>query len=136
MPMSKLFGFAKRVGKYVTRGQAASGATGSASTNYLLIESNPSAVSEAGGWHEPEGSERQDAAYRDLIQEMHAGRVRRDLAAAADAVRLTGLLQPSMVEVGCGSGYYSEILPHLLQQTVSYTGVDSSRAMLRLARRR
>jgi ubiquinone/menaquinone biosynthesis C-methylase UbiE len=88
------------------------------------------------GWHEDAVAERQDAAYRGLIQQMYAGKPRQDFVVAADAVRCTGIANPLILEVGCGSGYYSEILPHLLRHSVRYVGLDYSPAMIRLARKR
>jgi len=38
--------------------------------------------------------------------------------------------------VGCGSGYYSEILQFLCRMSIEYSGVDSSSAMIALARQR
>jgi ubiquinone/menaquinone biosynthesis C-methylase UbiE len=39
-----------------------------------------------------------------------------------------------ILEVGCGSGYYSENLSYLLGQTIHYIGIDYSAAMVSLAR--
>jgi ubiquinone/menaquinone biosynthesis C-methylase UbiE len=71
-----------------------------------------------------------------LIQEMYEGKPRQDFVVAVDAVRCTGIANPLILEVGCGSGYYSEILPHLLGHPVRYVGLDYSLAMIRLARKR
>jgi ubiquinone/menaquinone biosynthesis C-methylase UbiE len=93
-------------------------------------------VMPSGAWSNPLVAERQDAAYRDLIAKMRAGEVRRDLQVAAEALRLTRLADPSVLEVGCGSGYYVEILSHLLSHPLRYLGVDCSPAMIELARKR
>jgi ubiquinone/menaquinone biosynthesis C-methylase UbiE len=81
-------------------------------------------------------TERQDAAYGALIQEMYAGQPRQDFLVAAEAVRFTGMDDPLILEVGCGSGYYSEILSYFLGRSVRYVGLDYSAAMLQLARKR
>lgn len=40
----------------------------------------------------------------------------------------------SLLEIGCSSGYYSEVIPYLVPKTCSYTGVDYSEAMIRMAK--
>jgi len=85
------------------------------------------------GWHDRVTALRQDAAYRMLIDQMRAGKPRRDLLVAAETVRCTRLPDPLILEVGCGSGYYSEILSHLLGRRVRYVGLDLSPVMTRLA---
>jgi ubiquinone/menaquinone biosynthesis C-methylase UbiE len=108
-----------------------------ASSDYTLLTPEEVAASDAAeGWHDPVVAERQDLAYRGLVAEMHAGRPRQDLQVAADAVRLTGLADPRVLEIGCGSGYYSEVLAYLLGRRVCYTGLDYSPAMIALARSR
>jgi ubiquinone/menaquinone biosynthesis C-methylase UbiE len=105
------------------------------STDYALIDPQTAAAGRFDGWHTTSVAGRQDAAYRVLIQEMYAGRPRQDFVAAAEAVRLTGKTDDTILEVGCGSGYYSEILSHLLKRRGRYVGVDYSPAMISLAQR-
>lgn len=106
------------------------------STDYQLIDFDTAISERYDGWCERIVADRQDAAYRTLIREMHAGRPREDFLVAAEAVRRTGLDNPSILEVGCGSGYYNEILSHFLKRQVRYMGVDRSPAMISLARKR
>lgn len=106
------------------------------SAEYELIDSRTATQESFNGWHDHAVAERQDSAYRILIQQMYAGQPRQDFVVAADAVRCTGIANPLILEVGCGSGYYSEILPHLLRRPVRYVGLDYSLAMIRLARKR
>lgn len=107
-----------------------------ASADYSLLSREAAADGRFKGWHDHGVTERQDAAYRKLIQQMYAGQPRQDFLAAAEAVRYTGMDDPLILEVGCGSGYYSEILSYLLDRSVRYLGLDYSAAMLRLARKR
>ena len=88
------------------------------------------------GWKNAQVAERQDAAYQGLLDDMYAGHPRRDLEVAAEAIRRTGVVDPLLLEVGCGSGYYSEILPFLLGRSIRYVGLDYSLAMVTRARRR
>jgi SAM-dependent methyltransferase len=106
---------------------------GGASANYERL-SDRSEAAELDGWRSESVAARQDAAYRQLLEEMHAGDPRLDLRIAADAVRETGLESPSLLEVGCGGGYYSEVFEHLLDGSVAYVGTDYSREMIHNAK--
>src|SRR5262245_13349703 len=105
-----------------------------ASQEYLVIES-PAKQSEMDGWQAEDVSERQIAAFAPLLNEMRAGRPRADFAAAAEAVRLTGLADPLVIEVGCASGWNSEVLDTLLGRKIRYIGFDYSMSGLRVGKR-
>jgi len=105
------------------------------STNYEVLAGHVAPGDEFGGWREAAVAERQHAAYSVLLGEMKAGNARRDLVVAAEAVERTGLPRPLVVEIGCGSGYYSEVLAFLCSRPVHYAGVDYSPAMVCLAAR-
>ena len=47
---------------------------------------------------------------------------------AAEAVAATGIPNPRVLEVGCGSGYYSEVFATLLKEGVRYTENAVTRA--------
>lgn len=53
----------------------------------------------------------------------------------AEAVRLTHCEDTLIVEVGCATGHYSEVLTHLLGHSIRYVGIDYSTALLAVARR-
>src|SRR5215510_8744260 len=104
------------------------------SSDYVLIDLSTAHSGQFSGWCDPRVAMRQDTGYRALVQQMYAGRPRQDLVVAAEAISCTGLKNGIILEVGCGSGYYSEILSYFLQQKVRYVGVDYSQAMIRLAK--
>jgi SAM-dependent methyltransferase len=106
------------------------------SAEYVLIEPALGLPAGLDGWRDPAVAERQDSAFQGVLQEMYAGRPREDLLAAAEALRRSGRVDGSLLEVGSGSGYYSEILSYLLQRPIRYVGLDYSHAMVELARRR
>ncbi len=120
----------RRVRSLMGKGPAARGPS---SANYLVVTRDEALALRLDGWAAPDVAERQDAAFGRVLDAMRAGSVRQDLRAAADAVAATGIDQPEILEVGCGSGYYSEILPYLLGRPVRYTGSDYSEAMVALA---
>jgi len=92
------------------------------------------AANSSGGWFAARTVSRQERAYRRLIAAMKNGEPRLDFRIAAEAVAASGLSNPCLLEIGCGSGYYSEILTTLLPGGVRYTGIDYSEAMIARAR--
>lgn len=103
-----------------------------ASYGYQIIEGEVP-VELSTGWKGPAVAERQQAAFTPLLRKMYEGKRREDFVALATAVQMTGLEDPLILEVGCGSGYYSEILSYLLGRPVRYVGLDFSPAMIHLA---
>jgi len=108
----------------------------SISDGYVFVSKTECKDGGLDGWCSDRVAYWQDSAYQPLLAQMRRGQPRLDLLAAAQAVRLTALSDPLILEVGCGSGYYSEVLSCLLQKRIRYVGVDYSRAMIRLARKR
>jgi SAM-dependent methyltransferase len=107
------------------------------STDYRLLsgaEEARSAAASSGGWLATRTVARQERAYQGLINDMRNGEPRLDFTVAAEAVAATGIAAPRLLEVGCGSGYYSEVFAGLVPGGVSYTGIDYSEAMIARAR--
>ena len=86
------------------------------------------------GWAFADVAERQDASFAELVDEMQAGRPRLDFRVAAAAVTAAGMERPSLLEVGCASGYYRHVFDRLVPGGVRYLGVDKSPALIELAR--
>lgn len=103
------------------------------SSGYGILNHSEGALLD--GWRTNAVAERQHEAFSDLLQAARQGKPRLDFLVASKAVRATGLTNPTIIEVGCGSGYYSELLPLLLDQPVRYLGIDYSPNMVSLARR-
>ena len=107
------------------------------STDYRVlggIDEARVAANASGGWFAARTVLRQERAYRRLIAAMKDGEPRLDFRIAAEAVAATGLTNPRLLEIGCGSGYYSDVLATLLPGGVRYTGIDYSNAMIARAR--
>lgn len=103
------------------------------SSDYQLLsgpEEARAAAASSSGWFAGRTVLRQERAYQGLISAMKRGEPRLDFTVAAEAVDATGIANPSLLEVGCGSGYYSEVLATLLPGRTSYTGIDYSDAMI------
>ena len=94
------------------------------------------AAKSADGWLSARTVARQERAYRNLVAAMKRGKPRLDFQVAAEAVAATGIANPRLIEVGCGSGYYSEVFATLLPSGIGYTGIDYSGAMIARARLR
>lgn len=109
------------------------------STDYRVLrdlEEARSTTTSLTGWLAARTVERQERAYQNLITAMKRGEPRIDFTVASQAIAATGIAHPSVLEVGCGSGYYSEVFAELLPGGVSYTGIDYSDAMIARARAR
>ena len=109
------------------------------STDYRVLGGLQEArdmTASSGGWLAARTVARQERAYRSLIAAMKRGEPRLDFRVAAEAIAATGLVQPRLLEVGCGSGYYADVFAALLPGGVRYTGVDYSNAMIARARAR
>jgi SAM-dependent methyltransferase len=107
------------------------------STDYKVlggIDAARRAATSSDGWLAARTVARQESAYQALIADMKQGEPRLDFTVAAEAVTATGIASPSLLEVGCGSGYYSEVFANLVPGSVNYTGIDYSEAMIARAR--
>ena len=105
-----------------------------ASCDYRVVSEAQARAHRGGGWHFNATVQRQEQAYDNLLAQMHAGAPRNDLTVAAQAVDMLGLPAPSLLEIGCGSGYYVEVFEELCQSKVRYTGLDYSQAMVARAK--
>ncbi|KRC60466.1 hypothetical protein ASE14_05450 [Agromyces sp. Root81] len=85
-------------------------------------------------WNEAT-AERQDRAWRPLVAEaLERGRPRADIEALRSALHACGDTLESVLEVGCGGGYLSELVDAWYPDS-RYVGIDISEAMIANARR-
>lgn len=103
-----------------------------------LVPIKNEAVSDAltNAWKEQSIPRTQGALVVRELSEMYAGRIIRPYSALVEAVKATEFEYGSMIEVGCATGYYSEVLRYLLGHEINYRGVDYSEAMITEARRK
>src|SRR5687768_14687511 len=96
------------------------------SCDYRVITESEARGRRARGWLSPITARRQERAYDALLEQMRQGDPRIDLSVAAEAVDALGLAEASLLETGCGSGYYSEVFALLARTRISYSGMDYS----------
>jgi ubiquinone/menaquinone biosynthesis C-methylase UbiE len=108
-----------------------------ASSDYRVLgglEEARGITASSGGWLAARTVMRQERAYQGLITAMKRGEPRLDFKVAVEAIGATGIANPRVLEVGCGSGYYSDVFATLLPGGLQYTGIDYSEAMIARAR--
>jgi len=82
------------------------------------------------GWRDPNIPLAQRALVNDDLRKMYFGFPSLVYRVAARAVEQTKMIHPLIFEIGCASGYYSEVLSHLCGHTVNYVGLDYSFALV------
>jgi SAM-dependent methyltransferase len=133
----RLPGFVQQIGKHVVKASPMLRRHIMSSSDHRVLagkEEARSVAAAAGGWLAARTVARQERAYRGLIAAMKRGEPRLDFSVAAEAIAVTGMADPRVLEVGCGSGCYSEVFATLVTGGVQYTGIDYSDAMIARAR--
>lgn len=133
----KLPGIVRQIGKRIVKSTPILRRHILTSTDYRLLggtEEARSVMASSAGWLANRTVMRQERAYQDLLAAMKRGEPRLDFKIAAESIAATAIAHPRVLEVGCGSGYYSEVLATLLRGGVQYTGIDYSDAMIARAR--
>ncbi len=110
------------------------GAAAPVSGNYHMIEKAEVDADLSSGWQQAEIPAKQRELVDQELRRMYQGDVIPVYRVAAEAVVETGLDDPFLVEIGCASGYYSEVLTHLLGRPVHYLGLDYSAALIEQGR--
>jgi SAM-dependent methyltransferase len=87
-------------------------------------------------WQSPDVASGQLQIVERELADLRAGRVAPVFRAFADAVLATGLESGTLVEVGCGTGHYRDVLRELVPHALRYVGVDYSPHLAGLASRR
>lgn len=110
-------------------------ATG-ASANYEILSGPPAngSLVAGDGWQHPDVARQQHDAFGPLLDAVVTGRPRRDFEVLAAAVQGAGVDNPSILELGCGSGWNFRVLELLYSHPFKYTGLDCSGTMLEIAR--
>jgi SAM-dependent methyltransferase len=86
------------------------------------------------GWQSPDIPARQWALVGDGLASMYRGQPQIEFTVLQQALAPFVRRGQSLLEVGCSSGYYGEVLQYLLPRRLEYVGVDYSAAMIEMAR--
>lgn len=104
------------------------------SYGYTPIERTQITQSMTSGWQNPDLPSRQRVLVQEELGKMYKGQA--PVVYQAMARVLEGIVEPgaSILEIGCSSGYYYEVIEYLLNKRITYHGVDYSAAMIEMAR--
>jgi SAM-dependent methyltransferase len=99
------------------------------------IQPNEITTALATSWQSPAIPLKQRALVQQELAALYQGRPPVVYRILADALRPFIVPDCRVLEIGCASGYYYEVLEYLLNARLSYVGVDFSSAMVALAQR-
>ncbi len=85
-------------------------------------------------WKDPTIPLQQRALVQNQLEQMYQGREIVPFQSLASILAPFVRIGDSVLEIGCASGYYYEVLEYLLKKRISYTGVDYSEPMIKLAK--
>ncbi len=68
------------------------------------------------------------------LEEMYLGKIIPPYEILANCINEINGKEKSIIEIGCSTGYYSEVLDYLLGKNINYVGVDYSEEMIKIAR--
>lgn len=77
---------------------------------------------------------KQRALVNRELEQMYKGNPPLVYRVLAESLRPYTKTNTSVLEIGCASGYYYEILEYLLNKRINFTGVDYSEALIRMAK--
>lgn len=90
------------------------------------------------GYAEPDIAAKQRKIVDWQLEDMHAGKTPSHFAVVGDMLnrirRWMGPNQVTLLDAGCSSAYYYEVIEHYVPGWVQYMGVDYNPGMVRLAR--
>ncbi len=104
------------------------------SYGYRPLADNENTGQLAKAWQNADLPARQRGLVQQELEQMYAGNPRPQFSALAELIRPYLRNGSSVLELGCSSGYYYEILEYLLGIRIDYTGVDYSEGMIAMAR--
>ena len=96
----------------------------------IHIEANQVSQELTDGWKSPPIPAIQRQLTDEELARMYEGKVIIPFRVLADCIHFIKGETKDIIEIGCSTGYYYEVLSHLLGQPIRYTGVDYSPVMI------
>ena len=104
------------------------------SYGYTPISSDQITSDHLSSWQSDVMPNKQRALVQNELREMYRGNPSVVSHALVDPLRPYVRNGTKVLEIGCSSGYYYEIMEYLLAKQIDYTGVDYSQNMIDMAR--
>jgi len=104
------------------------------STDLVTLTDESSRAELTEGWKAKSIANSQRGLVQSELSSMYQGRPSPPFAVAARMLKNIIKTNDSVLEIGCSSGYYYEVLEYLLKRPIRYTGVDYSEHMIEMAR--
>jgi len=104
------------------------------SWGHTSIDESQVTESMLAAWQSDEIPARQRALVQQELATMYSGQTAAPFQILADCLRPFVRPETSVLEIGCASGYYYEVLEYLLGKRIKYTGVDYSEPLIRMAK--
>ena len=96
----------------------------------IHIEANQVSQELTDGWKSPPIPAIQRQLTDEELARMYEGKVIIRFRVLAECIHFIKGETKDIIEIGCSTGYYYEVLSHLLGQPIRYTGVDYSPVMI------
>lgn len=104
------------------------------SYGYNHLQRDQVVLSMEQGWQDAVIPFRQRALVQIELEAMYRGQPPQPFQILAELLKPVVTTGMDLLEIGCASGYYSEVIAYLLSRQVNYSGVDYSEAMITMAR--
>ena len=104
------------------------------SYGHTLIKPDQISQEMISGWKSEELPEKQRALVQRSLKAMYGGKISPMDSALKNCIEPYLFPKLPILEIGCASGYYYEILEYILNGKIDYTGVDYSAHLISMAR--
>jgi len=104
--------------------------------NLTLIEQSKVSQILLDGWKSADIPTKQGLITKEELSKMYSGIIMQPFQVLADCIKLINIENSTIIEIGCSTGYYYEVLSHLLDMKIRYTGVDYSAPMINEAKKK
>ena len=104
------------------------------STGFASVQKTQVTDSMLAGWQDERIPCRQRALVQQQLDELYKGRPQAIYQVLAEILRPYVYPGCPILEIGCASGYYYEILEYMLGKRIAYTGADYSEPLIKMAK--